>query len=327
MIWQAIEAVVIIFIMVGVGIFISWRKWISRDVAKVFPKLVINLTAPCTLVYSLSTSFSRQQLFDSWLPLLIIFIVVPVTYYIAKLVAIIFKVPKTRQGVFTVLFSFSNSMFVGFPITMALFGESGMPYAIFYYLSSTTFFFLLGFYAISRDADFIKGETSSRISIKDLLKKIISVPIVTILVMFAIVLSGIKLPDTIITAAKYIGDMTTPLSLMFMGSIIYFIGLKGMKFEKGVAVVLFGRYLFVPGFCFAVCLLAISIVSPAGATPDLILMRNVFTVQTGLPVVMMTSIIAELYGADVEYATKNVVWTTIAAVVSIPAYMVLFQYI
>jgi predicted permease len=56
-------------------------------------------------------------------------------------------------------------------------------------------------------------------------------------------------------------------------------------------------------------------------------MRNVFTVQMGLPVMMQTTIVSELYGADVEYATKNVLLTTLVSLVTIPLYMILLPLI
>ena len=327
MIWQAFEAVVIIFILVGAGVFIAWRKWVSRDVAKVFSHLVINLTLPCTLLYTMKTYSSRQDLLDSWLPFLVIIIMIPAIYFLSVLIAAVLKVPKSRRGVFTVLFSFSNNMFIGFPVVEALFGPPGMPYAIFYYLVGTMIFFLFGFYAIQRDADYIKGEKSARIPLRQVFKRLITVPIVASIGSFIIVLLDIQLPDTIMTATQFIGNMTTPLSLMFMGTMIYFIGLKGMKYEKGIGLVLLGRYIIIPGVAFAISMLAIAIASPSGPTSELILMRNVYTVETGLPAIVMTAIIAERYGADVKYATKNVVWTTLASLIAIPAYMILFQYI
>ena len=100
-----------------------------------------------------------------------------------------------------------------------------------------------------------------------------------------------------------------------------------MKYEKGIGVILFGRFLLIPAICFAVCMLVITFAKPQGQAIDMTLMRNVFTVQIGLPVMTQTVITSELYGADVEYATKNVVWTTALSLITIPAYMVLFQFI
>ncbi|MDD5017012.1 MAG: AEC family transporter [Eubacteriales bacterium] len=326
MVWQAVEAVLVIFLMIGSGLFVSWRKWVSADVAKVFPKIIINITLPCMIIYSLSANFSRQQLYESWLPLTIVFAVVPVTFFIGRFFAGILKIPQTRRGVFTVLFSFSNSVFIGFPVALALFGDAGMPYALFYYLANTTFFWLLGYYVIRKDADAISGRHSG-VPAAEVLKKLITPPIVTVLVMFTVILLGLKLPDLMITTAEYIGRMTSPLSLMFMGCVIYGIGIKGMGHEKGMGAVLAGRFLVIPVLCFAVCTLVISLISQGGATVDFMLMRNVFTVQISLPVMTQTVIVAEMCGADTKYATKNVVWTTLASLITIPAYMILFQYI
>ena len=92
MIWQSIEAVLIIFIMIGAGIFVSWRGWVSREVAKVFPKLVIYLTLPCMIITSFSENFTQQALFDSWLPIAVIFVIVPVSFFVGRLFAALFRV-------------------------------------------------------------------------------------------------------------------------------------------------------------------------------------------------------------------------------------------
>jgi len=326
MVWQAIEAVLVIFILIGVGVLVSWRGWVSRETAKVFPKLIIYLSLPCTVITSFTTHFTREQLAESWLPVVLIFAVVPVSFVIGLLAAKIFRIQKQRRGVFTVLFAFSNSVFIGFPVAQALFGGEGMPFAVYYYLANTTYFWLLGYYVIRRDADALSGQ-HSKITATEVLKKLVSAPIITIFVMVVVVLAGIRLPDLILTPAKYIGGMTSPLSLLFMGCTIYHVGLKGMKYQKGIGAVMLGRFLVIPALCFGVCMLATRLMAGALAGIDLTMMRNVFTMQIALPVMTQTVIISELYGADVEYATKGVVWTTLASLVTIPAYMVLFQYI
>jgi predicted permease len=54
-------------------------------------------------------------------------------------------------------------------------------------------------------------------------------------------------------------------------------------------------------------------------------MRNVFTVQAGLPAMTNISIVAGYYGADSGFATKSFFWTTLVSLLVIPAYMILFQ--
>ncbi len=326
MIWDSIQAVIVIFLLIGAGMLAAWRKWITPGIANAFPRLLVNLAVPCMAVYHFYTGLTRDQVFDAWLPLLILAVVYPASYYLGKLFAVIFKIPKTRRGVFTVLFSFSNSMFIGFPVAQALFGDPGMPFAMYYYLGNTTFFWVLGYYAIRRDADEING-CRSRISAGEVARKLATPPIITIVVMFAVVLLEIPLPKFVVSTAGYMSALTTPLSLIFMGCVIWEAGPKGMGFEANVGHVLFGRFVLIPVLMFTACQLGIELLPPGGSATDLVMMRNVYTVQACLPVMTQTVILSQLYGADVKFATKSFIWTTILSVVTIPAFMVLFQYI
>lgn len=325
MIWEAIKAVFVIFIMIGAGIFVSWRKWVSREAAGSFPKIVIYLSLPCLIITSFS-AFTRQQLSDAWLPLAIIFLLMPLSYVIGRLATRVFRIPKQRRGVFTVLFSFSNSVFIGFPVAQALFGDAGMEFAVYFYLANSIAFWLLGYYAIRRDADIINGK-HSKVSVKEILSKTLSVPIVMVLVMTAFVMLEVRMPSIVTEPARYIGAMTSPLSLMFMGCIIYQYGVKGMKYEKGIGPVMLGRFVVIPAIVFGVCTMAAGLMEPGMVSMDLEMMRNVFTMQSALPVMTQTVIVSDLYGADTAYATKNVVWTTLAALLTIPAYRVLLMWI
>ena len=324
MIWDSMQAVIVIFGLIGAGMLAAWRKWITPDIANAFPKLLVNLAVPCMAVYHFYTGLDRQQVLDAWLPLLVLLLVFPVSYFAGRLFAVIFNIPKTRRGVFTVLFSFSNSMFIGFPVAQALFGDAGLPFAMYYYLGNTTFFWVLGYYAIRSDADVISG-SRSRLAAGEVVRKLATPPIITIIVMLAIVMLQIPLPGFVVDTARYLGALTTPLSLIFMGCVIWESGLKGLGFEANIAHVLTGRFLLIPALMFFACQLAVRLLAPAGTAADLLMMRNVFTVQAGLPVMTQTVIISQLHGADVKFATKSFIWTTMASVVFIPVYMVLFQ--
>ncbi len=325
MIWESMQAVIVIFLLIGAGMLAAWRKWITPDIANAFPKLLVNLAVPCMAIYHFYAGLDRQQVLDAWLPLLVLALVFPVSYFAGRLFAVIFNIPKTRRGVFTVLFSFSNSMFIGFPVAQALFGDAGLPFAMYYYLGNTTFFWVLGYYAIRSDADVISG-SRSRFSAGEVVRKLATPPIITIVVMLAVVMLQIPLPKFAVDTAKYLGALTTPLSLIFMGCVIWEAGPGGLGFETNITHVMLGRFVLIPVLMFCACLLAVRLL-PAGTAADLVMMRNVFTVQAGLPVMTQTVIISQLYGADTKFATKSFIWTTIASVVFIPVYMVVFQYI
>ncbi len=324
MVWTAVETVISIFIMIAAGVFISWKKWVTAETVKIFPKIIVNVAMPCMIIYFFSDPeyITRQKLLDAWLPLLIVFTVVPLTFFLGKLVAIVFRIPKTRRGVFAALFPFSNSIYIGIPVARALFGD--VSFAMYYYLANTAFFWTLGFYSIRRDADAING-ADNRISISDIMKKLIAPPIITLIIMFALVFSGLKLPGLIVKTAEDISGLITPLSLIFMGCMIYSFGKKCVGFERDLVPVLLGRYIIAPGLLFAACTLAMGFFGGQFGGVDPILMRNVFTVQAGLPAMTNISIVAENYGADSGFATKSFFWATLVSLLTIPAYMLLFS--
>lgn len=59
---------------------------------------------------------------------------------IAFAVVYIFKIQDKHAGLFTSMFLNSNTVFVGLPINMALFGNKSIPYVLIYYMANTTFF-------------------------------------------------------------------------------------------------------------------------------------------------------------------------------------------
>lgn len=321
MIWQSLEAVFLIFALIGAGVFVSWRGWVSREAAAAFPKLVINIAMPATVIASLYSHFTRRQLADAWLPLLIVFTASLLSFFLARLLAYALRIPAHRRGVFTVTFSLSNSMFIGFPVAQLLFGDPGTPYALFYYLANTVTFWLLGSYAIRRDADALSGQ-SQRIGLSGTLKKLAQPPLLAVLAMFAVIFSGVTLPSVLLTVARYLGNLTTPLSLIFIGCMVYGMGFSGMKWEKGLTPALLGRFVIVPALCFGLCTLGTALLAPQS---DGTLMRNVFVMQISLPALMQTAITAELYGADALFAAKNVLYSTLFSLVTIPAYMLLLS--
>jgi hypothetical protein len=338
---SGLQAVAVIFVLIGAGLFAAWRKWVTPDVARAFPRIIIGFALPCNVISSLYQSFAAareaadagsaapSQMAPPWLPILIGVATLLVSVLLALLIARVLRIPSARRGVFTVLFSFSNSVFIGFPVAQALFGDMGMTYAVYYYVANTTCFWTIGYSMIRRDADLIRGE-QSKIRAGEVMKNLITPPLVTILVMFGVIAAGLRLPEFVLKVAEYGGGLTTPLSLIFTGCMIYEAGLKGLKFEKGIGAALFGRFVFNPAMCLAACALAISLLfanASQAQMQELILMRNVLTTQIGLPAMTLTVIVSQRYGADVRYATRGLVWTTLASLVTIPLTVLLFQVI
>ena len=55
------------------------------------------------------------------------------------------------------MFTCSNTIFIGLPINMAIFGSRAVPYVLIYYIANTTFFWTWGVYKISQDSQTFAG--------------------------------------------------------------------------------------------------------------------------------------------------------------------------
>ncbi len=312
MILNAVGSVLSIFLMIGAGIFIYFRRWITRKEAGVFAKIVVNIAVPANVLKSFLTDFDKELIASSYPLLLAGYAAMASGFFLAWLIAPLIGVNKDRRGVFSVLFAFSNSVFIGFPVAIALFGESGMPYAVMYYLVNTTMFWTLGYFGIRHDAKRMGGIELTG-DTKDAWKSILNVPLLFIGIGVGLMYLNVSLPPFINQVLGYMAGLTTPLSLIFTGIVLADIGFKQIRFEWDTLKVLIGRVIIAP----AAMLLAIMLIGISG------LGAQIFVVQSSLPVMLQTVILSEHFKADAEFASKSFAWSTMAALVTIPAYMVL----
>ncbi|MPM85366.1 hypothetical protein SDC9_132446 [bioreactor metagenome] len=128
-----------------------------------------------------------------------------------------------------------------------------------------------------------------------------------------LILLNIQLPSFILNSCKYIGELTTPLAMFFIGIVLHSIPLKKLRIDRDIAVLLLGRFLVSPLFVIAL----------EQFFPLPPLMAKVFIIQSVMPAVTSTGVMAKQYGADYEFATVATVITTLASMIIIPIYMVI----
>lgn len=343
MIQGAIGSVIMILILISFGYFAAFRGWVSNGTSRFITKLVVNITLPCTILNSFLNNFTGAELLSSGTYILVAFTAVFLFLLIGMLFCRIVKIEKERRGVFTALFSFSNSVFVGFPVALAIFGEKGMIFAIFYFFANTTCFNTLAYLLISRDGEIIRnknavlaatGAESGGVAMQTdfadigdedprqpqkstasaMVKRVLQPPVVTIFAAIILVLLGIKLPDFVNSAITITSGITSPLSLIFVGTILHRVGVKSLKFEKGLTWVMIGRFILAP-----LTMLGVTLLFGIGTFPS-----HVFITQMALPVMVNAVIYAEACGADSSFATRGMVLSTLLSLIMLPILVILF---
>jgi hypothetical protein len=305
--FYAIDGLFTIIIIVCLGYFLTAKQWFNGQNAELIPQLVNYVALPAYLIWNLITTFDQSKILDILYGISVPALSMLITFGISMLVSNLLKVAPNRKGIFRSVFFCSSAVFIGIPVNLALFGETSIPYVLLYFLVNAFLFWTLGNYSISTDGGIASAKIISRANIR----RIFSPPFIGFMVGVALILLGINLPHFIINTLKHLGNMTPPLSMLFIGIAIFGVKLKEVKISKEIIAVLIGRFIIAP-----VVVLLVTMIIPI---PDL--MRKVFVIQASLPAMTQIAILAKVYEADAEYAAVLVTLTTILAILVIPFYM------
>lgn len=308
---NALESVFSIVLMISTGFFLCHKGWFNENTSKLFSKIVCNLAIPCLMISQFNESFDRHKLITLGRGLFVPFTSMAICYLIAVVVSKIIKVKRGRIGAFRSMFFVSNSIFIGLPVNISLFGTQSVPDVLLYYIANTAFFWTIGSYEISRDGEYGNAHIFSF----DTLKRIMSAPLLSFILSVALVLLDVHLPKFIMDTFRYFGNLTTPLAMLFIGITIYSVNLKQFKFSIDMLVLFLGRFLISPMTAYILCAFS--------GTPSL--MKKVFVIQAAMPAMTNTAVVSKNYNADYEYASINVVITTVSSMLIIPIYMLLLS--
>ena len=109
------------------GYFLSYKQWFNNQVADAFSKLVLNLALPFNMFLNMTENFSRDEFLSLFSGMIIPLISMAVTFFISLVYRRIFLISQGRQGTFSTMFTCSNTIFIGLPINLAVFGEKRFP--------------------------------------------------------------------------------------------------------------------------------------------------------------------------------------------------------
>lgn len=304
---HAIEGLMSIILMVSLGYFLTGKGWFNPENSKLLPKLVTYISLPTYMVWNLLNTFNKEHFITLFAGIAVPILSMIISFVISFLLSTILSLPHNRKGTFRSAFFCSSSLFVGVPVNLALFGENSTPYVLVYFLANAFLFWTIGNYSISLDG---KTAPAKIISI-DTIRRVFSPPFMGFTLAVILILLEIPLPDFVMSTCKYLGNMTTPLSMLFIGIAIFGVKLKTIKFSNDVIAVLVGRFIISP--------IAVLLVASIIPIPEL--MKKVFVIQAALPAMTQTTILAKVYEADAEYAAILVTITTLFAIIAIPIYM------
>lgn len=293
-----IESVIPLFIIILVGVYSSNRKIITKKINKGLVDLLVKVALPFMILSSFIYTYDeaiKSNIIDTFYYSLIAYIVMIIVSYV-----FLFPIKKDKKTILHFSNVFVNTGYVGFPILFSIYGAQGVIYGSIF---NMFFVILIWTYGII----LFKGNFN-RSDLKSELKTILVNPSILAVCLGLIIMAfDIRLPGPLLSSIESIGSITGPLSMLIIGVILSNVKIK--KYLKdwtiyyGVTI----KLLIIPSIIYLISLL----IEPSKALNSVVIM-------SAMPASTMTSILAESFNKEKEYAAIIVSITTLLSLITIP---------
>ena len=304
----AVESVLSIVLIIALGFYLRNKGWFADSFAGNISKLIMNIALPASIFVSVLTYLTRDKLMALSDGLIYGALSIVFGYLIAWLMVKVLKVRRGRRGVFINTIVNANTIFIGLPLNIALFGEASMPYFLVYYVLNTVSTWAFGAFLIANDSTEPQPAHRQKFN----WKKLLPAPLLGFLVALVFLLADIPVPSFIHSTLDYVGSIVTPLSLLYIGITLADAGLKSIRFDKDTIAALLGKFVLAPLIMVALIAAGHSIL------PLPSLEAKTLIVQSSVSALAVLPILANEAKGDVRFATNVVTTSTILFMIVVP---------
>ena len=311
----AVESVLSIVLIIALGFYLRNKGWFADSFAGNISKLIMNIALSASIFVSVLTYLTRDKLMALSDGLIYGALSIVFGYLIAWLMVKVLKVRRGRRGVFINTIVNANTIFIGLPLNIALFGEASMPYFLVYYVLNTVSTWAFGAFLIANDSTEPQPAHRQKFN----WKKLLPAPLLGFLVALVFLLADIPVPSFIHSTLDYVGSIVTPLSLLYIGITLADAGLKSIRFDKVTIAALLGKFVLAPLIMVALIAAGHSIL------PLPSLEAKTLIVQSSVSALAVLPILANEAKGDVRFATNVVTTSTILFMIVVPLVDTLLQ--
>ena len=302
----SITSIIPIIAIIVLGYILQVKGWFGDAFGPNLSRLIMNVALPASIFVSVMKYLTLDKLISLSGGLLYTFVAFILGYIVAYIAVVVFKVRPGRRGTMINTFVNANTIFIGLPLNVALFGDQALPYFLIYYITNTISTWTLGVYLMPSDSKSGQSKETSKFD----WKKLLPAPLVGFLVALLCLILRISIPDFATNTLTYVGNIVTPLSLIYIGIVLAKAGLNTITLDKDTIITLVGRFILAP----LIMLLVLKFFAPNMETVEF----KTFMIQSATPALAVLPILANQGKGDVEFSTNVVTLSTILFIVVIP---------
>lgn len=290
--------------MMLIGVFAKKKNIITEEGEKSLSKFLVTITLPSLLITSFNYSYSEKMIANAKSIFLYSVIIHVVIILLSKVCA--YKYEDRVKKVVRFIIIFSNSGFMGYPVLEGLFGKVGIFYGAVFNIPLNIFMFSAGIAIYTGKND-----------IKNIKNVALNPVIISTIVGFLMFVFSIKLPYVVDTTLSSVGSITTPLSMIIVGTMLGGVKLKDVFSGFQVYYTSFMRLILVP----IVVILLLKLLRADS------FMIQICAVIEAMPAAVLASVLAQEYGADSKLAARSIFVTTIMSILTIPIIVIFMQFL
>lgn len=316
---EVLKSIFPIVAIVTIGYLLGQKSWFKASFSGDISKLIMKIALPASIFTSVASRLTASQLTMFAEGMLVSGGAVAISYLAAFLLVKACRIRPGRRGIFINAVANANTIFIGMPLNIALFGSKSMEYFLVYYVVNTISTWAFGAFLITNDP-METTETKRKKDLGAILKKIFSLPLDAFLLAISLVLLKVKVPAEILACTQYLGNLVTPLALIYIGLVLNKAGLKSLRFDRDTNLALAGKFLIAPAAMIGMLLVTkhFGLFLPAAE-------RDTLIMQSAVPALTVLPVLADDGKGDVNYATNIVALSTILFVVAAPIAMLVIN--
>ena len=268
---------------------------LGAEVDKKISKLLLDVTLPAMILGTVSTGseLPERSVVLGMLGVAAVFYLLEFAF--ALLVPPLLGGTAGQKGVWRFTLVFGNMGFIGYPVAVALFGPEALIYAVILVLPFNLMAFTLGPLMLTGAKRFSLRQMFSPAAVAALLALILA-------------LSRLRPPAIVGEALEFVGSITVPLSLLFVGSLLAGLPLGAMFTSPRLWILTAVRLLAMPVALFP-------LLRALGAGE---LLLRVAVIEMGMPTAVNGSMLCMEHGGDAECMAQITFVSTLASIVTIP---------
>lgn len=299
------QQIIKLFIMIFMGYMIVKVGILKSEDSRVFSAMVLYLIVPCVIMNAFQVEYSPEKASGLFLAFVTSLLLMLVTLPAVNLLGRLLKLNEVER--MSVYYSNAGNLII--PLVTFILGEEWVLYACVYMSIQTVFFWTHCKKELSRE---------KRIDLK---KIFTNINIIVVMIAVILFFMNIHLPKLLTETFESVSGMVGPASMFVIGMLMAGADLKKIFTNQRAYLVTGLRLIAVP--VFSLLILKISRLVGNHAEGRQILLIVFLAVTT--PAASTVTQMSQIYGNDSEYASAIGVMTTLAAVLTMPLMVLLFQ--